>query len=161
MDAAKAIRRVGPEHVAVPLRATTRDAAVRELAGLFAASGALKKGKSEALALEVLQREGEGTTGIGGGVAVPHAKTTLVDGLLVAAGLSDKGIDFAAVDGDPVHVVFLIASAPSAAADHLALMKWVVTLTRSRYWMKLVRGCTTPEALVEVLEESQSGGGGR
>jgi mannitol/fructose-specific phosphotransferase system IIA component (Ntr-type) len=157
MDVAKVTRHVRPPHVVTDLRAETRDAAVRDLAALFASSGALARAKAESLAAEVLQREGEGTTGIGGGVAVPHAKTTLVKEMLVAVGLSRAGIDFASVDGDPVHVVFLIASPPDAAAEYLALMKWLVGLTRSKYWMKLLKGCTSPEALVEVLEESGGG----
>ena len=159
MDVAKVTRHVRPAHVVASLRAGTKDEAVRELAALFSASGALTKGKCEALSLEVLEREGEGTTGIGGGVAVPHAKTSLVKELLVAVGLSPDGIDFSSVDGDPVHVVFLIAAPPDATVEYLALMKWVVSLTRSKYWMKLLKGCSTPEGVVEVLEESISGGG--
>jgi mannitol/fructose-specific phosphotransferase system IIA component (Ntr-type) len=75
--------------------------------------------------------------------------------------VSRQGLDFAAVDGDPVHVVFLIAAPPAAATEYLSLMRWVVGLTRSKYWMKLLRGTTTPEALVEVLEESHAAGPGR
>jgi mannitol/fructose-specific phosphotransferase system IIA component (Ntr-type) len=158
MVLAKITRHVRPEHVSVRLHAETKDAAVRELAGLLATSGTLTAAKAEALGLEVLGREGEGTTGIGGGVAVPHAKTQLVKDLVVAVGLSEAGLDFSSVDGDPVHVVFLIAAPPNASVEYLALMKWVVSLTRSRYWMKLVRACSTPEALVEVLDESDVGG---
>lgn len=158
MSVAKVTRHVRPAHVAVDLGAATKEEAVRSLAALFAASGALSKAKCEALSLEVLQREGEGTTGIGGSVAVPHAKTHLVKELLVAVGLTSEGIDFSSVDGDPVHVVFLIAAPPDATIEYLALMKWVVSLTRSKYWMKLLKGCTTPEALVEVLEESTNAG---
>ena len=157
MDVAKVTRHVRPAHVAAALAAGSKDEAVRELAALFVASGSLPKAKGEALAQEVLAREGEGTTGIGGSVAVPHAKTTLVKDLLVAVGLSSEGIDFSSVDGDPVHVVFLIAAPPDATQEYLALMRWVVSLTRSKYWMKLLRGCSTPEAVVEVLEESSAG----
>lgn len=157
MDTAKVTRHVRVGHVVAVLEAGTKEAAVRELCQRFAATGALPKGKAEALALEVLEREAEGTTGIGSGVAVPHAKTNLVKDLLVAVGLSKEGIDFASVDGDPVHVVFLIASPPEAPGEYLSLMKWVVSLTRNKYWMKLLRGCTTPEAIVEVLEESTAG----
>ena len=158
MVVAKITRHVRPEHVCVRLHAETKESAVRELAGLVAASGSLTKAKAEALGLEVLGREGEGTTGIGGGVAVPHAKTQLVKELVVAVGVSELGIDFSSVDGDPVHVVFLIAAPPDASVEYLALMKWVVSLTRSKYWMKLVRACSTAEALVEVLDESDAGG---
>lgn len=157
MALVKVTRHVRPEHVTVRLAAETKEAAVRELAELLATSGALSAAKAEALGLEVLGREGEGTTGIGGGVAVPHAKTQLVKELVVAVGVSEVGIDFSSVDGDPVHVVFLIASPPDATAEYLALMRWVVSLTRSKYWMKLVRGCSTAEALVEVLDESDTG----
>lgn len=161
MDVARPTRHIRPAHVTIALGAQTREEAVRELAGLLCGSRTLTKAKADALATDVLARESEGTTGIGAGVAVPHAKTTLVDDLVVAVGISREGIDFAAVDGDPVHVVFLIAAPPAAAAEYLALMKWVVSLTRSKYWMKLLRGAPTPEALVEVLEESHSPGAGR
>ncbi len=157
MALVKVTRYVRPDHVTVKLAAESKEEAVRELAELLSSSGALSAAKAEALGLEVLSREGEGTTGIGGGVAVPHAKTQLVQELVVAVGVSEAGIDFSSVDGDPVHVVFLIASPADATAEYLALMRWVVSLTRSRYWMKLVRGCSTPEALVEVLDESDTG----
>ncbi len=157
MDAAKVTRHVRAAHCVPSLAADTKEDAVKELCARFAASGTLQKGKAEALGLEVLQREGEGTTGIGSGVAVPHAKTSLAKELTVAVGMSREGLDFASVDGDPVHVVFLIASPPEASAEHLAFMKWVVSFTRSKYWMKLLRGCQTAEAMVEVLEESTSG----
>jgi mannitol/fructose-specific phosphotransferase system IIA component (Ntr-type) len=151
-------RHVRAAHCVPALEAATREDAVRELCRRFAESGALSKAKADALAAEILSREAEGTTGIGSGVAVPHAKTGLVKELLVAVGVSAKGIDFASVDGDPVHVVFLIAAPPEAVQEYLALMKWVVSLTRSKYWTKLVRGCASPEAIVELLEESGAGG---
>jgi mannitol/fructose-specific phosphotransferase system IIA component (Ntr-type) len=154
MSVANVLRHVRPAHVVVALEAESRDDVVRDLAGLMVSSGALSKGKGDALVTEVLGREGEGTTGIGGGVAVPHAKTALVRELVVAVGLSARGIEWASVDGDRVHVVFLIASPPDANQEYLALMRWVVSLTRSKYWMKFLRGCATPAAVVEVLEES-------
>lgn len=154
MDVAKVSRHVRAAHCVPALTAETREDVVRELCRRFAESGALTKAKADALGAEVLRRESEGTTGIGSGVAVPHAKTSLVKELLVAVGVAPKGIDFASVDGDPVHVVFLIAAPPEAVQEYLAFMKWVVSLTRSKYWTKLVRGCATPEAIVELLEES-------
>lgn len=157
MDAANVIRHVRPAHCVPSLDAATKEEAIRILCGTFAASGALSKAKAEALSLEVLGREGEGTTGIGSGVAVPHAKTSLVKELLLAVGVHREGLEFSSVDGDPVQVVFLIAAPPNATQEYLALMKWVVSLTRSKYWVKLVRGCTTPEAIVELLEESGTG----
>jgi mannitol/fructose-specific phosphotransferase system IIA component (Ntr-type) len=157
VDVAKVTRHVRPAHCVPALEATSREEAVRELCRRFVESGTLPKAKADALATEILRRESEGTTGIGSGVAVPHAKTSLVKELLVAVGVSSRGIDFASVDGDPVHVVFLIAAPPEAVQEYLAFMKWVVSLTRSRYWTKLVRGCSTPEAIVELLEESGAG----
>jgi mannitol/fructose-specific phosphotransferase system IIA component (Ntr-type) len=156
VSVAKVTRHVRPEHVVVRLEAGTRDEAVRELAAAFSASGALAKPKADALAAEVLARESEGTTGIGAGVAVPHAKTSLVKELLVAVGLSAEGLEFASVDGDRVHVVFLIGAPPDAAPEYLAVMKWVVSLTRSKTWMRLLRACTTSASIVEVLEDSDA-----
>lgn len=154
MDVAKPIRHVRPAHVTLALEAETKADAIRELCGLLASSGALTPVKAEALGDEVLTREAEGTTGIGAGVAVPHAKTALVSEMIVAVGVSRAGLDFASVDGDPVSVVFLIAAPPDRAAEYLAFMRWIVSLKKSKYWVKLVKGCATPEALVEVLEES-------
>lgn len=161
MSVAKVTRHVRPAHVAVPMEAETREAVVKDLTAVLVAAGSLTRAKGEALVAEVLAREGQGTTGIGGGVAVPHAKTSLVKDLVVAVGICRPGIDWGSVDGDRVHVVFLIAAPPDANQEYLAVMKWVVSLTRSKTWMKFLRACTTPAEVVDVLEESygeQAGG---
>jgi PTS system fructose-specific IIA component/PTS system nitrogen regulatory IIA component len=154
MDAAKVTHRIRAAHCLPSIESGAKDDAIRELCDRLATTGAIPKGKADALAAEVMKREGQGTTGIGGGVAVPHAKTSLVKELTVAVGLAKDGLDFSSVDGERVQVVFLIASPPEAAQEHLAFMRWVVTFTRSKYWTKLLKGCTTAEAMAEVLEES-------
>ena len=116
MDVAKPIRHVRPAHVTLSLEAETKADAIRELCGLLAASGTLPPATAASLGDEVLAREAEGTTGIGAGVAAPHAKTALVSEMIVAVGVSRAGLDCASVDGDPVSVVFLIAARPERAS---------------------------------------------
>ncbi|MFW6189324.1 MAG: PTS sugar transporter subunit IIA [Planctomycetota bacterium] len=96
------------QHVKIPLEAFDKEEAIAELVELLVRSGRVadREGVVDAL----LEREQKGTTGIGGGVAIPHAKHPDVDGVEVAAGVSRDGIEFDAADGELVYLVFLVVA---------------------------------------------------
>ncbi|HEY8394335.1 MAG TPA: fructose PTS transporter subunit IIA [Thermaerobacter sp.] len=100
--------------VTLELEATERAAAIRELAGLLHRAGKLVD--VEEYVAAVMAREALGSTAVGLGVAIPHGKSAAVRQAAVAFGRSRTGVDFAAPDGRPVDLVFLIA-APEAAHD--------------------------------------------
>ena len=160
MPAANPTRYVRDAHCLVALKGTTREEVVLELSQLLVDSGALGEPVRKVLVESVLRREDAGTTGIGNGVALPHPKApedlrAHAGEALVAVGVSPRGVDFAAVDGAPVHAVFLVAS--SDPAEYLGLARRVAAFARDRNWPKLIRQCRTPREMRELIEEAWEG----
>jgi len=95
--------------VKVPLEGLDREEVLAELVELLVRAGKVKD--RDAVLEALYAREAKGSTGIGGGVAIPHAKCAGLEGLSLAAGASRDGIEFDAADGQPVHLVFLVLAA--------------------------------------------------
>ena len=163
MPAANLTRHVREAHCLVALKGTSREEVVLELSQLFVDSGALGDAGRKALVESVLRREDAGTTGIGNGVALPHPKApedlrAHSNEAVVAVGVSPRGVNFTAVDGAPVHVVFLVASPDPV--EYLGLARRVAAFARDRNWPKLMRQCRTPREMRELIEEAWEGLGG-
>ena len=106
------------DRIRAPLRATERIAAIDELLTELPLAPDLR----ERVRTATLRREDELTTGIGGGVAIPHARVEGVTEPLLALGIAPDGIDFLAIDGGPVNLVFLMVSEDEQTEAHLALL---------------------------------------
>lgn len=92
------------------LRATTKEEALEELTDVFVNSHLVR---DKELILELLhRRESVGSTGIGHGIAIPHGRTTAAPDLIIALGRSSKGIPWDAIDGKPVHLIFMVLAPP-------------------------------------------------
>ncbi len=109
------------------LEAVDGAGALREVSERLAAAGRIRRPSQ--LLERLIEREGLGSTALGHGVAVPHCRFKGSSELLVAIGLCPQGVDFAAEDGEPVKVFFVVVSPKSAAVEHLkclaAISKWV------------------------------------
>ncbi|MDO4289004.1 MAG: fructose-specific PTS transporter subunit EIIC [Eubacterium sp.] len=103
--AAKSI--FAPETVTLDLKGDTKDEIIGEMAALLDKDGVLSD--KQAFIDAIYEREALSTTGIGMGIAIPHAKTAAVKTPRVAVGISKKGFDFESEDGEPVHLIFMIA----------------------------------------------------
>src|SRR5947208_13613696 len=106
-----------PENIKTPLEATTKSEAIGELVTLLAANGEVTDAKK--VLDSVLERESTRTTGIGNGLAIPHGKCTGTDHLVMAIGRPQPPLDFQAIDGPPVHLLWLLTSPPGKPAPHL------------------------------------------
>src|SRR4051812_17399606 len=89
------------------LQSTSRDEALRELVTALAAAGAVPESAVEEIVAALVKREKNGSTGFGKGVAVPHVKHAAVKKMAGGIGRSEAGLDFSALDGQPVYSVFL------------------------------------------------------
>jgi mannitol/fructose-specific phosphotransferase system IIA component (Ntr-type) len=94
--------------VKVPLEAVDKEEAIAELLELLVRAG--RVADRDALLNSLYEREDKGSTGIGAGVAIPHAKNAALQGVAVAVGVSPDGVEFDAADGQPVHLVFLVVA---------------------------------------------------
>ena len=111
------------------LKATTKKEVIEELVDVAASSNMIKD--RDALLSDVREREELVTTGVGYGVAFPHAKTKSAKGIVIAFGRSEKGIDFDAMDHRPVQLFFLIAAPEDAIGAHLNVMARLSYLMKS------------------------------
>ena len=103
------------------------------------------------IAESILAREQLGSTGFGGGVAIPHGK---VDGLQEVVGMVmrlDKPVDFDAIDKMPVDLVFLLLSPPARGADHLRALAAISRAVRDGSTVEQLRGARDPEAFAAVM----------
>ena len=116
----------------VDLRAKDRWEAIEELMGHLVADGNIPAQHRESIAQRVRKRESAMTTGIGFGVAIPHASTELLPEVVTMAGRSRAGIQFEALDGQPVHLVFLFLVPAGEFQKHLNVLTNIAKLIHKR-----------------------------
>jgi mannitol/fructose-specific phosphotransferase system IIA component (Ntr-type) len=137
--------------VKVPLEATTKEGLLHELVDVLAEDRCVSD-PEEALRV-VLEREGVLSTGIGDGVAIPHGKTEACRGLAVAAGVTARPVDFDALDGEPVRVVFLLVGPETAAGEHIKALSRIARLVRQpELRLRLVESRDAQEFLDRLRE---------
>ena len=142
---------IGPEAVLASLKASGKKALLAELASRAAAVFKLDERR---LFDRLLERERLGSTGIGGGIAIPHARmASLAKPVGLFARLAHP-IDFDAIDERPVDVVFLLAAPEGAGADHLKALARVSRVLRDRALVDKLRATGNAEALYALLVES-------
>lgn len=99
------------------LRATGKQDVLREFARLLKAAGRISD--EEELVRVLMERETLGSTGVGDGVAIPHARARAIPEMLVAFGRSSRGVEYQALDGKPVNLFFLLVTPDALPGDHL------------------------------------------
>ncbi len=137
------------------LEDATRDEAIEKLVGSLADAGAISKRSVKDTIAAVLAREKQATTGIGKGVALPHAKIPSAKKVVGAIGRSAAGIDFNALDSKPVHVVILLLSNPNNPDEHLQAMETIFKHVQRDIFRRFLRQSETTEAIAELIEEAE------
>ena len=136
--------------ISFDLKGKTKNEIIEELVNI-ASRSKLVKDKDEVLKA-VLEREKLVTTGVGYGVAFPHAKTKAIKGIVIAFGRSKAGIDFDAMDKKSVHLFFLIAAPEDAIGAHLNVMARLSYLMKSEKNRDSLMKITNPRELLELLD---------
>lgn len=145
------------EKAIVPqLRSTKRDEVVAELVEALVASGAAEPSLREKLVKSVLEREKRGSTGFGRGVAVPHVKHDAVRGISAAVGLSQQGVDFNALDKQPVYSVFLLLSPADNPEEHLQAMEIIFKHLSQDTFRRFLRQASSVEDVRTLLDDADS-----
>ncbi|MBF0170471.1 MAG: PTS sugar transporter subunit IIA [Nitrospinae bacterium] len=120
------------------------------------AAGKLAPDRRDPLVAKLMEREALSSTGVGGGVAIPHASGEAVDGMLVAVGQVPGGVDYDAVDGAPVKLLFMIIGSERAPLAHLQLLAAIVRICKNRLLVERLEGAVSPAEAMALLV-----GGGR
>jgi len=137
--------------VTFDLKATTKGEAIEQLVDLAAASSMIKD--REQLLKDVKEREELVTTGVGYGVAFPHAKTRSVKGIVIAFGRSADGVEFDAMDHQAVHLFFLIAAPEDAIGAHLNVMARLSYLMKSEENREKLLVATSPGDVLALIDK--------
>ena len=145
------------EAILVDLQATGKEEAIREIVQSLARAGRLAEGDLESVARAILGREELGSTGIGQGVAVPHTRHPTVNRLIGTVALSRRGVDFAALDGEHVDILFLLISPPNQPGDHLRALENISRHLKDERFVSFLRQAKTRETVIDVLEEADQG----
>ncbi len=136
------------------LRARDRDGAIEELASALDKAGKLGRGNCEEIIKAVIKREKEASTGMGKGVALPHVKHGAVKNVVAAVGQSSAGIDFSALDKQPVYTVILLISPVDNPDMHLQAMEKVFRHLQQERFRKFLRQCQRAEQIEDLLREA-------
>jgi len=139
------------------LQAQGRDDAVAEMVDALIGAGAVPEDLREELIKLVLDREKHGSTGFGKGVAVPHVKHDKIEKVTAAVAVSPNGVDFNALDREPVFCLFLLASPKDKPDEHLQAMENLFNNLQNEMFRKFLRQADTKEAVADVLAEADAG----
>jgi mannitol/fructose-specific phosphotransferase system IIA component (Ntr-type) len=145
------------EGIISDLRALDRDGAIRELVTSLASAGALPESAIDDVVAALIKREQNGSTGFGKGVAVPHVKHPQVKKMAGTIGRSTTGIDFAALDHQPVYSVVLLLSPENQPQQHLQAMNIVFSNLQKDMFRRFLRQCDTREKIIDLLDEADQG----
>jgi fructose-specific phosphotransferase system IIA component len=140
--------------VTVDLRAQQgKEEVIRELVGLLVNAGAIKEKDVHKLVQILLKRESLGSTGIGQGVAIPHGKSDCVAKLVAAFGVSRTGVNFDALDGEPVSLFFLLVAPEDSAGPHLKALARISRLLKDKHFRESLKASKDEKALLKIIRE--------
>ncbi|HSH46485.1 MAG TPA: PTS sugar transporter subunit IIA [Longimicrobiales bacterium] len=145
---------LSPDQVKVPLVATEKDDVLRELVDTLVAARCADDA-DEVLAA-VRERESVLSTGIGNGIAIPHAKSNACDRLTLVAGSTREPIEFEALDGEPVQLLFLLVGPERAAGDHIKALGEVSRLVRKPELRQRLVDARDSQEFLQVLREASA-----
>jgi len=135
---------------------TDRNGVIRALVASLAAAGEIDAADVETIAKAIIQRENQGSTGFGKGVAVPHVKHPKIKRIMAAVGRSAQGVDFAALDRAPVYTVVLLLSPPESPDGHLQAMENIFRHLQRDNFRRFLRQAETQDAIVELIKEADA-----
>ena len=147
-----------PKCCSVNLKAADKAAALEELVDNLVKAGALTEDLREDAHAALTAREALGSTGVGAGVAIPHVKLAGIDRVVCSVSIHKEGLEWAAIDGAPVHIYFTVLR-PERAGDqhdperHLEMMTWIAKLAREPDFRRFASRAKTKTELVDLLKE--------
>ncbi|MCM3673254.1 fructose-specific PTS transporter subunit EIIC [Peribacillus simplex] len=139
--------------IIIDLQSVTKQAVIDELSGKLAEADRLND--VESFKAAILKREEQSTTGIGEGIAIPHAKTNAVRIPAICFGKSVSGVDYESLDGQPAHLFFMIAASEGANADHLETLSRLSSLLMDDKFRARLISASSGEEVLEIINQKE------
>lgn len=137
--------------ICIEIKSRDKKGTINELIGLLAKE---KKIKDPSKAIQsIMDREAIGTTGIGQGVAIPHGKTDTIKDLTGTFGISKQGIQFDSLDGEPVHLVFLLLSPQDSGGQHLRAIARISRLFKDKFFRRALLEARSTEEVLKIIDQ--------
>ena len=144
---------LGPEQIVPALKAANRWEAIDELIEQLIVSGKIKPEHHDAIAAVVKKRESSMSTGIGFGIGIPHASTDLIYEVVGALGRSRKGVNFDALDNQPVNLVMLFLVPQGQFQKHLHTLANIAKLLHKAEFRQALEQAPDAEAMLKIIRE--------
>jgi len=139
--------------ISVSLDKADKQGVIEKLVDLAVTSGKLTD--RDAVLQAILDREKLMSTGLEHGVAVPHAKTSAVSGLVLALAISREGIDFQSADGNLSHLFFLLLAPVAAAAPNIQALAQIARLTGNSEFCESIKSATSAQDALEIIRRAE------
>lgn len=135
--------------IELELKSTDKKKVIAELVDVVARSGKLKDKKD--FLRTILKREKLGSTGIGNGVAIPHARSPKVKDFILAFARQEKGVDFGALDGEKTYLFFMLASPEENVGGHLKILAEISRLVKDKFLVDRLKGAKDKKQALGVI----------
>ena len=135
----------------IELKARDKEGAIKEIAEKLSLSGEI--GDREKFIKDVLERESLGSTGIGHNIAIPHARTSAVKGIIIGFGKSDSGIDFNALDEEKVNLIFLMGAGPEELNLYLRVLAELSKLLMNNSFRQALLSANNEKEIIKVIKD--------
>lgn len=139
--------------IQIPLKSTTKDEVLKELTKILVESHEMIN--MEEILEKVVTREKKMSTGIGYGVAVPHAKHDGIKDIKMAFGVSKQGIPFDAIDDELVYIIFIMISPANTAGLHIQTLSAISRLMSYEDMRSRIKSANNAEELLEIISEGE------
>jgi fructose PTS system EIIBC or EIIC component len=139
------------KYIKLDLQNSTKKEIIQELVELLAESKRLKD-KKGFLNL-ILKREKLGSTGIGNGLAIPHAKSDAVDSFTIVFGRQNQGVDFGALDGEKTYLFFMLASPADNVGGHLKILADISHFVKDKFIIECLKKAKDESEVLEIIQK--------
>jgi len=138
------------ETIITNLKSNDKRGIINELVASVSETAGIEE---ETLIQVLLEREQLGSTGIGGGIGIPHGKLKELDHLVLGFGLSRKGVDFESMDGKPTYVFFLLITPENSTGLHLKLLAQISRLLKKDIFKQSLMNATSRDEIIKIIEQ--------
>jgi nitrogen PTS system EIIA component len=143
------------EAISIDLTAQGKEEVLTELIGLLVSSGKVKKDDRAEILKKVKEREAMGSTGIGKGIAIPHAKCAKMKKMGAAFGMSKQGLDFKSLDGELTHIFFLLVDPGETPGPHLKALARISRLLDDKFIRDKLKAATSAKDILKIIKEEE------
>lgn len=146
----KILEVMSKEAILDDLKSQNKKGILEELVVPLASSTGLN---SEALVRVLMERERLGSTGIGGGIGIPHGKIKDLESLILGFGLSRNGINFESIDGEPTHIFFVLITPEDSTGLHLKLLARISRILKNDHFKERLLNAADRDELFEIIKQ--------